>query len=428
MERVKWHHLAAGLLLMWLAIGWTAPAAAHPMPESLVWIDTTSSGMKLTAQLPLNRLEFGFGKALNDEPDTILNKYGNELASYLLQHVGVRSERGSWQVLRPQLQIVNIGGSAELQAAFTLHSPPGEIFRKPELLYDVITHEVRTHRVQVYLRNDWEAGFVGKAPVLLGELSHGNNTLSIPLESRRTAAGIISLFREGIAHIAEGTDHLLFLLMLLLVAPLTARTGRWSSMRTSKQTVKHTTWIITAFTVGHTTTLVLGSIGLIALPGQSVEVAVAATIAAAGLHAWRPLFAGAESLMALSFGLIHGLAFSASLSGIGLTPWQHVHALFAFNLGIEAMQLIALAAVLPPLLILGTSRPAWYAHFRTSLASLAGLLAAVWMLDRTGMIDIGEIRWLGDGGAIPITLVILLWVVALGCFAVVQSRKVSRTS
>jgi hypothetical protein len=55
------------------------------------------------------------------------------------------------------------------------------------------------------------------------------------------------------------------------------------------------------------------------------------------------------------------MAFSSSLSGAGLTPRQRGQALFAFNLGIEAMQLIVLAVVLPPLLALDTAQSAWYA-------------------------------------------------------------------
>ena len=55
---------------------WAMSALAHPMPESLVWIDTMPGGMQLTAQLPLNRLEFAFGKPLTEEPETVLARHG----------------------------------------------------------------------------------------------------------------------------------------------------------------------------------------------------------------------------------------------------------------------------------------------------------------------------------------------------------------
>lgn len=407
-----------GTALMAFRLLLAAPAAAaHPMPESLVWLDTTPGGMRLTAQLPLNRLEFAFGEPLSERPAEVLARHGDRLTAYLLQHVGVRGAGASWQVLRPALRVVDLNGAAELEAVFELRAGTGADARAPELVYDVITHEVRTHRVQVFLRNDWQGGRVGEAPLLVGELSYGHNTLFVPLDRERAAGGFKSLFEGGMLHIAEGTDHLLFLLMLLLVAPLTAQARRWQALRTPRAALGHTALVISAFTAGHTVTLVLGSLGLLRVPAGPVEIAVALTIGVAGVHAWRPLFARAEAWMALGFGLVHGLAFSASLSGAGLTPWQHAQALLAFNLGIEAMQLLALCAVLPALLMIGAARPSWHAHVRRTLAAVATLMAGAWVAQRSGLADLGDAAWLGDGGAVPAVLACLLWLGALLCLA-----------
>jgi hypothetical protein len=414
---MQWLRRICTAILLWLSCGWAATVAAHPMPESVVWIDTTASGMNLTVQLPLNRLEFAFGKTLSDWPGSVVQRYGDELAAYLLQHVGVRSKGGSWQVLRPSLRVVDAGGAAELQASFDVRAPPGADPRSPELLYDAITHEVRTHRVQVFLRNDWRGGFVGEAPLLVGELSYGHNTLFIPLGVEQAGGSLTGLFTNGIEHIAEGTDHLLFLLMLLLAAPLSAAGRRWGMPRPLGQVLKHASLVITAFTAGHTATLVLGSSGLLAVPAAAVEVAVALTIAIAAIHAWVPLFPRAETWMALCFGLVHGMAFSATLSGAGLSPWQHAQALLAFNLGIETMQLLALAVVLPPLLMLGAVRPGWYAAIRRVLALLGGLMACAWVAQRAGLAELGDPAWLGDGGMVPLLLVCLLWTTAIACHA-----------
>ena len=425
MSAKSWlRRLAAGLALMW----WAALAGAHPMPESLVWIDTTTDGMRLTAQLPLNRLEFSFGKTLTDHPDTVLQRHGDALAAYLLVHVGARSDGKGWQVLRPTLQVIGKRGSEELQASFFLRAPPGADPRTPELLYDAITHEVRTHRVQVFLRNDWDNGFTGEAPLLLGELNHEHNTLIVPLGPQQEGASFLSVFTAGVQHIAEGTDHLLFLLLLLLVAPLAAGAGRWSAQRPLRDTLRHTTFVITAFTIGHTVTLILGSVGVLTVQQEPVEVAVAVTIAVAAVHAWRPLFARAETWMALGFGLVHGMAFSSSLSGAGLTHWQHAQSLFAFNLGIETMQLLALAVVLPPLLALGAARPALYSRVRRGLAAVAAIMACAWVAQRTGLADLGEPVALGNGGVVPMVLVGLLWLMAAGHLLISGSAFATRTN
>jgi hypothetical protein len=391
-------------------------ASAHPMPESRVWIDTTPAGMNLTVQLPLNRLEFSFGQPLAEQPAAVLARHGDALAAYLLQHVGAHSQGQSWQVLRPHLQVVGNDASAELEAVFELRAPPGVDVRTPTLLYDVINHEVRTHRALVFLRNDWRGGYAGRPPLLLGELRYGSRTLPIPLQTAQAGASVRGLLLGGAGHIADGTDHLLFLLMLLLVAPLAAQGKRWTGLRPLPQALRHTAVVISCFTVGHTVTLVLGSTGLLAVPSQPVEVAVAATIAVAAVHAWRPLFAGAETWMALAFGLIHGMAFSASLSGAGLTVAQHGQALLAFNLGIEAAQLVGLLIVLPPLLVLGHVRGQLYSVLRRVMSVLATVLALAWISQRTGLGELGGLSRLDEPGAAMLAIPGLFWLLALLCY------------
>lgn len=407
--------LACLLCLCWRAAG------AHPMPESRVWIDTTPTGLQITAQLPLSRLGFAFGQdALGQQ--TILAQDSAALAAYLLQHIGVRSGGASWQVLRPRLAITGAGPATELEAVFDVRAPAGVAdARHPELVYDIITHEVRTHRALVFLRTDWQGGFAGQAPLLLGEIRYGHNTVAVDLAPPGHAS-VVRLFVMGVEHIAAGVDHLVFLLMLVLAAPLMAVHGRWAGLRPRGATLRHVALVITAFTVGHTVTLVAGSAGWIAVPAAAVEVAVAATIALAAWHAWRPLFVRAELWMALGFGTIHGMAFSSSLSGAGLTPWQHAQALAAFNLGIETMQLAAVLLVLPPLLALGRARPRALAWVRTGLAGLGGVLALVWMVQRLAAAGIVLPAPLGDSDMAPLLVMGALWLLFLGALGLGRWR------
>ncbi|WP_332848002.1 HupE/UreJ family protein [Massilia sp. S19_KUP03_FR1] len=394
---------------------WCSAAGAHPTPQSLVWIDTTPTGLQITAQLPLSRLGFVFGQdALGQQ--TILAQGGDALSGYLLQHIGVRSGGASWQVLRPRLALTGSGPAAGLEAVFEVRAPPGVLLlRRPELVYDIITHEVRTHRVLVFLRNDWQGGFSGQAPLLLGELRYGRTTLPLVLDA--PGSSVTRLFVSGIAHSATGVDHLVFLLMLVLAAPLTASGRRWRALRPLAV-------VITAFTLGHTITLVAGSAGSIAVPAGAMDVAVALTIALAAWHAWRPLFARAEAWMALGFGAVHGLAFSASLAGAGLTPWQHAQALLAFNLGIEAMQLLALALVLPPLLLLARARPVALARLRCVLAGAASVLAILSIAHRLEIALPAGV----DSETGSLLVMALLWLVFLGGLGAARWRARARDS
>ena len=150
-------------------------------------------------------------------------------------------------------------------------------------------------------------------------------------------------FPEGVHHLATGYDHLAFLLALLL--PITLRKtatasddhrpvhrpGVWSLLRT-----------ITGFTIGHSITLVLASLGWIASPAW-VEPAIAISIGVSALLNLYPQRWLRSDYLALGFGLIHGLGFSnimreANVSD-SLLPW----ALAGFNLGVEAGQLVGVA-------------------------------------------------------------------------------------
>ncbi len=78
---------------------------------------------------------------------------------------------------------------------------------------------------------------------------------------------------------------------------------------------------------------------------------IALSILLAAVHALRPLFPGREALIAASVGIVHGLAFAATLEQLGLGRWERVAGILAFNLSIETMQLIV--APLPCRLFFG---------------------------------------------------------------------------
>ena len=189
-----------------------------------------------------------------------------------------------------------------------------------------------------------------------------------------------SLFHLGMRHIAEGTDHLLFLLVLLLPAPLLVSGLRWGPPAGVRQSLLRILGIVTAFTIGHSITLTLAVLGAVDVPSRPVEVLIAVSIFVSAVHALRPMFPGNEALIAAFFGLIHGLAFAATLDRLGLAGWDRVAGILAFNLGIETMQIVVVAAVLPSLILMSRTRA--YRIFRVGGAVLAGAASLGWMVER----------------------------------------------
>jgi HupE / UreJ protein len=192
--------------------------------------------------------------------------------------------------------------------------------------------------------------------------------------------GVGNMFRLGMRHIAEGTDHLLFLLVLLAPAPLIAAGSRWAGSAGAKHSFVRILKVVTAFTLGHSITLAAVALGFVVLPSRPVEVLIAVSIFLSALHAVRPVFPGREPAIAAFFGLIHGLAFAAVLGQLGLPRWARLANVFAFNMGIETMQLVVVAAILPSLVLLSGTRG--YSWFRLAGALFAGAASAGWIAER----------------------------------------------
>lgn len=193
--------------------------------------------------------------------------------------------------------------------------------------------------------------------------------------------GFPSMFRLGMRHIAEGTDHMLFLLALLLPAPLLATRSRWSASGTVRHSIAGILRVVSAFTIGHSITLALGALNVVSIPSRPIEVLIAVSILISALHALRPLFPGREVWIAGGFGLIHGMAFSATLQNLGVGGWQHFASVLGFNIGIETMQIIVVGATLPSLILL--SRTPAYALFRAVGATFAALASLGWIVERS---------------------------------------------
>ena len=138
--------------------------------------------------------------------------------------------------------------------------------------------------------------------------------------------------------------------------------------------------IVTAFTVGHSITLALAAFGVVHVPSRPIEVLIAVSILVSAIHALRPIFPGKEAGIAAFFGLIHGLAFAATLSELGLGRWERLTGILAFNLGIETMQMVVVAATMPSLLLMSRTRA--YPFLRIGGALFAGLASMGWIAER----------------------------------------------
>jgi hypothetical protein len=202
-------------------------------------------------------------------------------------------------------------------------------------------------------------------------LRPGSPEFTIPLEASKFEIAR-DYWRMGTIHILEGVDHLLFVLALLLIV-----SGLGPLVKA-----------VTAFTVAHSITLALATLGVVHVPAAPTEAIIALSIlflASEIIHQRNGVIGITERypwVIALIFGLFHGLGFAGALSEIGVPQHEVPLALFMFNVGVESGQLLFITVVLSLMALLRrlpltAPKGAWQL-----LPYAIGSVAAFWTIER----------------------------------------------
>jgi hydrogenase/urease accessory protein HupE len=186
---------------------------------------------------------------------------------------------------------------------------------------------------------------------------------------------------EGLRHILFGADHLLFVLGLLLIV----RNG-WMLVKT-----------VTAFTVAHSITLAVATLGYANAPALPLNAAIALSILFLGpeiVRVWR----GETSftirhpwVVAFAFGLLHGFGFATAMTGAGLPRQDLPWALLSFNVGVELGQLGFVALILAMERSFRVLEVRWPRWVQALPGYTVGTLGAFWAIQRVGLM-IGALR------------------------------------
>ena len=186
---------------------------------------------------------------------------------------------------------------------------------------------------------------------------------------RARTSSFRDFFVMGVEHILTGYDHLLFLFGLLI----------------AMSQFRATVWVITCFTLAHSTTLALAAFDVVRISGHLVEPLVAATIVYVGVeNLLRSEGPTGRWRLTLIFGLVHGLGFATDLKEklAGVIGAEITVPLLSFNLGVELGQM-AVAALVLPLIWWLRSEPAFVRRSVPVCSSLVALGGAWWLLQRT---------------------------------------------
>ncbi len=204
---------------------------------------------------------------------------------------------------------------------------------------------------------------------LRGEVPDGASAGAVSIHPSNAGkwATFTDFLREGFRHVVPlGLDHILFVLGVFLLS------RKWKPLL----------WQVSTFTVAHTLTLGLATLGYVHVPASVVEPIIAGSIAVVALeNIFHPRYTRWRLAVVFIFGLIHGLGFAGALTALDLPTASLITGLVGFNVGVEGGQLTVIALAF---LATGWIRnPGIYRKLIVIPGSLAiAVMGVLWMIQR----------------------------------------------
>ncbi|AGY56830.1 apolipoprotein N-acyltransferase [Gloeobacter kilaueensis JS1] len=365
------------LLFLWaialVGIVPALPATAHKPSDSYLSMNIERAHIGGQWDIALRDLDYGIGLDDNDDGAITwgeLRARRRAIEAYALSRLQVRADGKACPLQPVNLLVDNHtdGTYAVLRFAGNCPRPVTAVELKYQLFFDLDPQ----HRGLLNLRTG------GQTQTAIFSPAQASQRLTL---TSHPIAQFLDFVREGVWHIWLGYDHILFLLTLLLPAVLTRKGGHWQGASSLRQIFANVLKVVTAFTLAHSLTLSLATLGVVQLPSRLVESAIAISVVFAALNNLYPLVQRRRWLIAFCFGLIHGFGFAGVLADLGLPRAALLLALVGFNLGVEAGQMAIVAAFLPVAFVL---RDSWL-YRRLTFAGGSALIAAIaciWFAER----------------------------------------------
>ncbi|MFM1908417.1 MAG: hypothetical protein RLZZ591_2094 [Pseudomonadota bacterium] len=373
--------------MAWTCLLLVSPVLAHSSSNSYLTLSAPEQQLMLRADIHLRDIDLIFDLDHNLDGQVTWGETlarAAELEAWLRQGIGL-SHAGTACLLGPlDLQASQHADGLYLSAEAPATCPG---------LTDVSNARLALHYGLIFDRDNLHRGLLKvDLPSLESSaiLSPERPEAQIALADNSAVQVFGRYVVEGIWHIWIGIDHILFLLCLLVLAPLLPsrqRVTQWQAVSSAKPAVQDVLAVVTAFTVAHSITLGLSILKWVQPPADLIESSIALSVVVAAINnllGWGSL---RRWRLAFVFGLVHGFGFANVLVDLGLPATALAAALGGFNVGVELGQL-AIVLVFFPLawLLRNTGFYRWTVVVGGSLAIAA--LGLLWTLERTGLLKI----------------------------------------
>jgi hypothetical protein len=341
-----WTGFWRGLLCLLMGVG-AGGAWAHSSSNSYLLLSEREGATVLRADVHLRDIDVVFDLDADRDGQVVwaeVDARSAELLTWLAQGLRVGSEATACALAPIDTQASERADGVYLSTEWRVDCPPGvpESSQSLALSYTLLFDRDNLHRA--LLRIDLPQ--VQSSAILSPERPQ----TALPTANPSTAEVLGRYIVEGVWHIWIGIDHILFLLSLLVLAPLVpARhwVTRWQAEPTLRPAFMDVLAVVTAFTVAHSITLSLSVLQWLEPPASFIEPVIAISVVLAALNNLLGWFSVRRWRLAFVFGLIHGFGFANVLLDLGLPAAQLAIALGGFNLGVELGQLAIVAVFFP---------------------------------------------------------------------------------
>lgn len=344
----------AGLrgLLFGVLVAALAPALAHSTSEAYLSLGTKTGAATVTGRLDIALRDLDEVLALDRDGNGEitwgeLRQSREAVGAYATSRILLAADGRPCTPSVGAMQVVTHGSGtyAVLLLAFECAVPVQELSLDYRLFGDVNP----MHRGLLKL----EAGATTRSAVLDPGATAPQRFVLAEAGAWQT---LVTYVGQGVWHIWIGIDHILFLVALLLPTVLWREAGRWVAASTFGAVFWDVLKVVTGFTLAHSITLTLATLGWVTLPSRPVESVIAASVALAAANNLWPVIGGRRWMVAFLFGLVHGFGFAGALAELGLPQGALVWSLLGFNVGVELGQLAIVAVFLPVAFALRATR------------------------------------------------------------------------
>lgn len=379
------------VLLQWLMVAfilaaliWSLKAAAHSSSNSYLTLSAPKDQLSLRADIHFRDVDLIFDLDADRDGQVTWREAqmrSLELSAWLEQGLQLSESGKKCSLGKADLQVSQLADGTYLSAMWAPDCKRINDINSADftLSYKLIFQQDSLHKglLKVDLPN------LQSSALLSPERPDAQISLTESSALRVFSKYII----EGVWHIWIGIDHIVFLISLLLLAPLQPsgkKITQWPAAQAARPVLLDILAVVTAFTIAHSITLGLTVMEWLTPPSNLIEPAIALSVVLASLNNLLGGYSLKRWRLAFVFGLIHGFGFANVLLDLGLPNSALVAALGGFNLGVELGQLAIVMVFLPMAWLLRSTL--FYRWVVVAGGSFViALLGVYWLLDRSGL-------------------------------------------